>query len=193
MDWLTDLLDRFIADKAGRVSAAKLVAKMATGGEAGGTAYLEACRLLGEAADDGAELLATLDDVTDTSTLAQVGVLVVACFATLRVDYAARPDAVRARTALSNRAGPVVETAGDAFGHVLYGWLSNLVGEAMLQLSQIAATRAPLVRVETGVSLPAQLLAWDLYGDPSRDAELVERNNTGTAMLMPVILEALAP
>ena len=36
-------------------------------------------------------------------------------------------------------------------------------------------------------------LAWALYGDPSRAAELVERNRVGTSLFMPAAIDALSP
>lgn len=193
MEWLLDLLDRFVSDADDLSAGRAKVAGIDAGGEAGATSYLEACRLIGEAATDSAGLIAALDEIDEPTLVQRIGCLVIACFATLRGDYPARPDAVAARTALVARAGPVTEDAGTTYGFELHGWLTALVGTAVDQLSTLAATRAPLVRVETGVSLPATLIAWDLYGDPSRDAELVDRNECGTAFVMPVILEALAP
>ncbi|MBB3771515.1 prophage DNA circulation protein [Angulomicrobium tetraedrale] len=193
MDWLADLIDRFVTAPDDLLLARRRLDAIRLGGTAGASAYLEACRLLGEAASDSAGLIAALDDVEDPSTLDSVGLLVIACFASVKQDYAARPDAQRARAALAARADPVIEAAGTKYGYVLQDWLTALAGQAALQLSEIATTRAPLVRVETGVSLPATVLAWRLYGDPARDAELVTRNRTGTAMVMPVVLEAIAP
>jgi prophage DNA circulation protein len=64
---------------------------------------------------------------------------------------------------------------------------------ATLHLSQTAAERAPAVRVETGVSLPSTLLAYDLYGDAGRAEALVDRNRVATSLVMPVSFEAVAP
>lgn len=193
MDWLLDLLDRFVTDPDDLYAGRAKVAGISAGGEAGATAYLEACRLLGEAASDSAGLIAALDEIDEPTLVQRIGGVVITCFAALRATYPARPDAVAARAALVARADPVIELAGTAFGHELHGWLTNLTSTAVRELSALAATRAPLVRVETGVSLPAALIAWDLYGDPNRDGELVDRNESGTAFIMPVILEALAP
>lgn len=193
MDWLSDLLDLFVLDASDLSTGRSRIAGIAVGGEAGATSYLEACRLIGEAATDSAGLIEALDQIEDPTLTDRIGFLVIHCFASLRATYPARPDAVTARTKIVVRANGVVDEAGTAFGYVLHGWLSALVGTTTEQLTQIAATRAPLVRVETDMSLPASLLAWDLYGDPNRDAELVDRNQTGTAFVMPIILEALAP
>lgn len=191
-DWLADLIDRFLTDPADIKAAQKKMAALATGGEAGATAYLRACQLLGEAAPDTAGLLAGLDAVDAPSPLDLVGLLVVRCFVGVRASYPARQDAQAARAVLAARADPAIEAAGGAYGADVHAWLSGLVGEAVTQISRIAATRAPLVRVETGVSLPSCLLAYDLYADPARGAEMVERARSGTPMVMPVRFEALA-
>lgn len=192
MDWLADLVDRFLTDADDLARARRLLLAMAPGGTDGATAYLNACRLLGEAAADSGGLIAALDDGGGRPA-DRVGQIVIACFASVRAEYVARPDAQAARAALAARAERDTDAIGNAFGHEVHGWVTALIGTAIEQISAIAASRAPLVRVETGLSLPASFIAWDLYGDPNRDGELVERNRTGTAMVMPVILEAVAP
>jgi prophage DNA circulation protein len=49
-----------------------------------------------------------------------------------------------------------------------------------------------LVRVETGVSMSAVRLAYDLYGDPARARELTARNGVATPVFMPVVFEAVS-
>lgn len=112
--------------------------------------------------------------------------------AVVRVDHAARRDARAAREAFAATVAPVLETAG-AFSAEAWSWLASATGEAALALSRTGADRAPLVRVEIGVSLPSTVLAHRLYGDANRAAELVERNRVSTPVLMPTVLEALHP
>lgn len=193
MDWLSALIERFITAPSDLRLAQKHLAAIPAGGDAAGRALIEACRLLGEASEDSAGLIDALDAVENPAALDLFGLAVVHSFAAVRAPYPARPDAQAARARLVARAQVAVEAAGDAFGFEAHGWLSRLTGAAAVQISRIAATRAPLVRVETGMSLPAQLLAYDLYGDPARDAELVARAKSATPMLMPVSFEALAP
>ncbi len=192
MDWLDDLIARFITEPDDLTIAQGLALTVRSGGDGAALAYLDVCRQLGESANDSAGLIAALAEFDGPSVIDRLGMLVVACFATVRSDYAARPDAQAARVALSAQADAVIDDAGALYGAEVHSWLIRLVGEAVLQISAIAATRAPLVRLETGLSLPSSLLAYDLYGDPARGAELVYRNRTGTPQLMPVILEALA-
>ncbi len=191
MSWLDDLVSRFVADVDDLALAQQSSATIAGGGEAAATAHLELCRLVGESATDTAGLMLALDGVGE-GVLDRLSALVIACFAAVRADYRARSDAQAARAALSARADGVIDAAGVAYGADVHAWLLRLVGESVVQISAIAASRAPLVRVETCLSLPSSLIAYDLYGDPARGEELVARNRTGTPMVMPVVLEALA-
>jgi hypothetical protein len=192
MDWLSDLVGRFVGDKDDQASADALLLKVAQGDEAGASAFLELCRLVGESAADAGDLLADLEGVSSRSRVASIGALVIACFASVRMDYRSRPDAQKGRDDLAAQADTVLDQAGEAFGPDLHSWLIRLVGVAVVQISAIAATRAPLVRVETNLSLPSSLIAYDLYGDPSRGAELVERNRVRTPLVMPIALEAVS-
>ena len=116
-----------------------------------------------------------------------------AAVATLRRRYAARQDAQAARSELAVAASGVIEDAGGTLGGDASEALAGVVGAAVETLTRIAADRAPLVRVETGISLPSVVLAYRLYGDPERSTELVERNKVATPAMMPVAFEAVAP
>lgn len=138
-----------------------------------------------------AEMAVTIDDAGVGATWRAAlsgGMGVVA----LRRSYPARQDAAASRSDYAAAVAPVLEEVGLTLGGDAYGWLKDLVGQAVVILSRIAADRAPLVRVESGVSLPSTRLAWELYQDPARAAELVERNKSGTPLVMPVAIEALA-
>lgn len=111
--------------------------------------------------------------------------------ASIRDAYASQQDAAAARADLARRAGTAIDIAS-GLGLDTREWLARLTGEAAMALSRIAANRAPLVRVETGVSLNAIRLAHDLYGDANRAGEIVVRGNIATAAFMPVALEALS-
>lgn len=123
---------------------------------------------------------------------AEIAALIAAfALACCRVAYESEQDAATARATLARVAAPAIELAGTVSAD-LCEWLSRLTGEAALALSRLAATRAPLVRVETGVSLSAIRLAHDLYGDANRAGELVARNRAATAAMMPTAIEALS-
>ena len=179
-----------ITDAEDRLAAAKLAAAIQAGGVGGSTALLELARLVGEAADAGT-LAERLQTVMASDTLDATGLLIAACFGALRQDYPSRQDAVAARQRIAERADSAYRVAGELSADLL-DWLLRLAGETVRALSAIAADRAPLVRVETGISLPSSVLAWGLYGDPARGEEIVNRNRAGTPLVMPVIVEALA-
>lgn len=132
-------------------------------------------------------------DVSTATGTAMAGLIgAAAAMVTAGADYAARQDAVAARSALADMA----DTAREAMAKLGYEaaeWYGGLIGEALDAMSRDAANLKPLVRVETGLSLPSTLLAWKLYGDPSRAAELVARNKVATACFMPAALTAVAP
>ncbi|SFK29306.1 hypothetical protein SAMN04488498_104334 [Mesorhizobium albiziae] len=111
--------------------------------------------------------------------------------ASARGTYAAEQDASTARAELARIATPAIEAAG-MLGVDALEWLSRLTGQAALELSRIAANRAPLVMVETGVSLSAIRAAHDLYGDANRAGEIVARNRAAAAAFLPVVFEALS-
>lgn len=110
---------------------------------------------------------------------------------TVRDFYAAQQDAARARSGMAEAVAPVLDASG-ALGDAVFGWLSSVTGAAALTLSRVAASRAPLVRVETPMSLSAIRAAYDLYGDANRAVELVDRNHAAAPVFMPLAFEALA-
>lgn len=187
----TELLaGELIGDPEDRLTAAKLAAGIAAGGSEGAAALLRLARLVGEAADPGT-LTERLQTGTATDMLDATGLLVAACFVSLRQDYPSRQDAVSARQRIAARADAAYGTVGELSAELL-DWLVRIAGETVRALSAIAADRAPLVRVETGMSLPSSVLAWGLYGDPARGEEIVNRNRASTPLVMPVVVEALA-
>lgn len=188
------LADELIDDTDDRRAADRLAGATSSGGEAGMRAALDLAKLIGEAGDPAATLVA-LDRVMAAGdfgddALSIVASTVVACFATVRGDYPARQDATAARTALSARAEFAYPLVGGAGAEVL-DFVVSLVGDAVLALSALAASRVPVVRVETGISLPSTLIAWDLYGAAGRAAEIVQRNRIATPLVMPAAFEAL--
>ena len=140
--------------------------------------------------------LAAMIDDADVSdpTMAAVAALLAGALSIsmLRATYIAQPDAAAARDLIKSVAESILETLGDTLGFAAMNALDAVTGETALALSRLAASRAPLVRVETGISLPSTLLAWEIYQDPERAGELIDRNGIGTPLLMPVGFEALA-
>lgn len=161
-------------------------------------AYAAACRALGKHGEPDALYTAIGAETARASTSTAIGAgmaaMIVGLYATLSVRraYAARQDASAARTALAAVSGPIVEPVGDWLGADSYAALAAMTGQAAIELSRVAADRAPLVRVEAGVSLPSTAIAWRIYGDASRAGELVDRNRAGTPIFMPAAIEAIA-
>jgi len=168
-----------------------LMVTLQVGGATAIAALLQMAQLIGEAADDASAVPAALDRVSAESPLWLVACLATACFAATRADYPSRQDAQAARSAISARADIVYDSAG-IFGAEVIAWLVSLAGVTVVRLSGTAAERSPAVRVETGVSLPSTLLAYDLYGSASRAGEIVDRNRIATSLVMPVSFEAVA-
>ena len=190
MTWVTALSDRLLVQPDDRSQAARVSIDCALPGVVGASAFLDLCLLIGEAADPAATLSA-LSESPALTAKDLAGELLILALAMVRGSYAAQSDAVAARDALSIKAQSAYGPIGDAFGYDVLDFVVRLIGQASIELSRIAANRSPLVRVEAGVSLPSSLLAYDLYGDPSRGAEIVKRNRSGTPMLMPAVFEAL--
>ena len=71
--------------------------------------------------------------------------------------------------------------------------LGTAAGQTCAHLVDISGSLQPIVQAEAGRSMPSTGLAWSLYGDPVRSAELVARNRCGTPLFMPATFEALAP
>ena len=186
--WLSALASLLLSGEDDQAQMQRYLAVLATGDATG---FLQACKLLGEAADP-VELVDAIGTLADDDALALVGALVMHAFAAVRMDYRSRQDASAARAVLAAKAQAAYQQIGTSFGYEVLDWTVRLIGAAVVELSAIAARRAPIVRVETGQSLPSALLAFDLYGDPSRGQEVADRNRSGTSMIMPVRFEALA-
>lgn len=175
------------ADDARRAS----VLSAAAGGDAAGiAATLELARLIGEASDP-AEAFAAGEAMSAPDATAMAARLTLCCFAACRTHLPARQDAAALRARVAAVAEAAYAIVGAAGADVL-SFAVAIAGATVRHLSMVAASRAPVVRVETGLSLPASLVAWDLYGDPARGAEIVARNGSATPMLMPAVFEALA-
>lgn len=187
---IADLAYRLLLDIEDRAAAGRYAIAAQSGGAAGFEALLALARLVGEAADAN-ELALMVDRSVAESVPARLALFVADCFSAARRDYPTRQDAIAARTRIAAKADglyPLLSPAGaDAVAFV-----ARLAGQVVMSLSAVAASRASLVRVETGLSLSSAFMAWELYGDPQRAGELVRRNRVATPMLMPAAFEALA-
>lgn len=189
MDWIIALAARWIVAVDDLAEAEPLLDALHGSGAA--VAFLDLARLIGEVGDpDG--LIGELDDEDQSDPLVAIGSLVAACFAAVRADYPSQREAVAARARLSGQANAAYAVIGSAFGADALAFTVRIAGEAIVQLSRHPANMTPLITVESAISMPSSWLAWRLYGDPSRGGELVQRNRSGTPLMMPATIEALA-
>lgn len=160
-------------------------------------ALVEAWRQVAIAADPEAlraEIAMAIAPATSaTGAAINAAMLGAYAMATVSADYRAQADAAAARAALAALASAAIEDAAAFLGDDATAWVAQMTGEAALSISAGAANRAPLVLVETGLSVSAIVAAYALYGDANRDAEIVDRNPAGNAVFLPLRFEALAP
>lgn len=137
--------------------------------------------------------LLALPDFEDTAARDAVHVLsaVGMAIGIGRVTWSSRRTARQARGLLIDRAHLAYAVAGP-LGPDFYAWLSALVALAVRLISDVAANATPIVRVESGISLPSTVLAYQLYGDAKRASGLVDIAGAATPMVMPAAFEALA-
>lgn len=137
---------------------------------------------------------ATVDRRNDAMSLVASAVFAGGfCLALVSADYLSRQDARRARERISPTVDPVLEEIGAGLDVSVHEWLTRVAAVAAADLSDTAANRAPLVMVRTEKSMPATALAYALYGDATRAAELVDRNLISTPAFMPTGFEAVSP
>lgn len=195
--WLSDLSASIVADAA---DLRDLTARLADAGDLDAEAFaaeaLAIMQVIGESADSsadfeliGADAGFSGDTATAGAVLSALGLSVAGC----RVDWTSRPAARQARTRISE-AGTVALAAIDGLGGEgadLYGWMQSVISIACRYVSDIAANATPVVRIETGISLPSTVLAYQLYGDASRAGGLVDIARAATPLVMPAAFEAL--
>lgn len=193
--WLGDLAHLVItdADDLADVSA-RTEALAGLAGADYATEALDLSRIIGESASLPADFAAIVvgNGVTDMISrgIAQFLATIARAVAIARIDWPSRPAAIAAREALVSD-GETARAYAATFGADLIVWFNGLIAIAVRLVSALAATRAPMVVVETGISLPSTLLAWKLYGDPSRAGALCDVAGSATPMIMPSRFEAL--
>jgi hypothetical protein len=107
--------------------------------------------------------------------------------------YTSRPQGVTARADAAERFAIEMDRAGGADGYPLYVALSALRGALVDYLTRLINDLAPIVTVEVNAPLPSVVLAWRLYGDPSRGVDLALRNDVIDPLSMPLSILALSP
>ena len=132
----------------------------------------------------------------DDATLPMMQILqaMALAIAGVRVDWPSRPSARRARSRISS-AGDIALVAASALGAggaETFAWLSSLIAVSSRLISDLAANAAPIVRVQTGVSLPSTVLAYQLYGDAARAEAMIDIAGAATPLVKPTHFDALA-
>lgn len=104
-----------------------------------------------------------------------------------------RDDVEVLRARLAAGIEPVLDGLAQMGALDAHATVARTVDLALAGLDDLALTVAPLAQVQTGRSWPAPVLSWILYGDCSRDEELVARAGTLTPLFMPTDLTVPAP
>jgi hypothetical protein len=194
--WLSARASEIISDADDSVLVAdRLAAADTLSGAAFAAEILDLARIIGESVRTEAQFkaLAVFPDF-DTAT-GRDGVTLLAAVAQAlaigRIDWLSRPRARMARSAFVDLAHQAYAVAAP-LGPDLYAWLGNLVSVAVRLVSDRAANATPMVTVESGISLPSTVLAYQLYGDANRAEGLVDISGASTPLIMPARFEALA-
>ncbi|TBW33352.1 hypothetical protein EYW49_20550 [Siculibacillus lacustris] len=120
--------------------------------------------------------------------------LAVTAEAIVRATYASRQEGVAARAdfvVATERALVAMDSLGAAEAAEPSTALVAVRDAAVEWLTRAIADLAPVRTIRTSAELPATVLAWVLYRDPSRGPELVSRNQVTHPGFMPRVFEAL--
>lgn len=195
--WLSGLAGTLVSDALDAQDLAnRLSAAPALDGAAFAAEVLSIMRIIAESVDapSGFDAIA-MPSASDAMTGSAAGILVAfgLSVAAPRIVWISRPQArvARSRIASHGEAALAAVSAGGAGMLDLYLYLSRIVEIAVMIVSDQAADAVPIVRVETGISLPSTVLAYHLYGDAARAQGVVDIARSTTPMLMPVGFEAL--
>lgn len=150
-------------------------------------------RLPGPAAPAGYQAAAAANQTALADLLAELAAAQLAAL-TARLPFESAQDAARHRGALADALDSVLFRAADAGAAVVYRELRTAKALAVAELDDRAARLPELVTVTLPAEVPSIVLAWRLYGDPSRGPELAERNEVRHPAFMPAgqVLEVLS-
>lgn len=110
-----------------------------------------------------------------------------------RTTFGDRQAASAARDRIIAAHDAALDRIATVLGQAAAFVLGTAAGQTCAHLVDVSGSLQPIVQAEAGRSMPSTGLAWSLYADPSRAAELVARNTVGTPLFMPATFEALAP
>ncbi|RAX42397.1 hypothetical protein [Rhizobium tropici] len=199
LSWLADLSAAVITDADDLAETSdRIVAAADLGADAFAPEALDIMRVIAESVTSptGFDMIIIPDTISSGDTFDAMAVLVSLGLSVAggRVNWQSRPQARKARTRISSAgdAGLAVASAMGGDGADLYSWLSSIVEVACRLVSDLAANAVPIVRVQTGISLPSTVLAYQLYGDAARAVDLVDIAGSATPLVMPTAFDALA-
>lgn len=104
-----------------------------------------------------------------------------------------RDDVEAMRVTLVAGIEPVLDGLAQMGAIDAHAAVAKTIDLAVAGLDELALTIAPLAQVHVSRSLPAPVLAWQLYGDVERCEDLVARAATLTPLFMPTDLTVPAP
>ena len=116
-----------------------------------------------------------------------------AFLAEARSNFTDRQSALDAQGRIAAALDGARDRIARCAGSQIYGILADAAQQATAYIVAIATDLKPIVRVKAPRSAPSTALAYALYGDPERGAELALRNSCATSLFMPAEFEALAP
>lgn len=195
--WLGDLAQLVVADTT---DLADLTARIAVAGDLDAHGFageaIDIMRVIGESTVSPQDFDRIAMPVGDKATTDAASVILAMglSISGVKVAWPSRPRARAARSRISavadNALGVAFALGGD--GADLHHWLADVTGTSVRVVSDIAANAVPVVRVETGISMSASVLAYRLYGDAKRAEALVEISGSRTPGIMPISFDALA-
>lgn len=197
LSWLSDLVSALVTDSIDLDDLSdRLTSASALGAIAFSAEVLQLTRIAAESVSVSADFgrfVAPVEVDNETAKAFAILVAVGLAISGTRIDWPSRPAARDARSAIAAAADAAFSVTSNigADGADLYAWLSGVTSIAIRVVSDVAANAVPMIRVETGISLPSSVLAYKLYADASRAEGLTDIARSLTPMLMPSGFEAL--
>lgn len=109
-----------------------------------------------------------------------------------RMTFSAYDDAATLRTQITTDISAAATAAGDNGDGTGFKALKAISRAVSLDLTARGASLARIVSYRRSISLPAVVIAHQLYGDASRGGELAARNGVAYALFMPQEGQALS-
>lgn len=113
------------------------------------------------------------DNQAAVTQLVQRAAVIEAARASSRIDFDNYQDAVAVRTEIAERLDTL---AAAAASDEVYLALTGLRAAVVTDITARGADLARVVNITPPATLPALVVAYDLYEDPARDAEIIARN-----------------